>query len=125
MEIERQSFAEPWDEVEFHREEMYGRVIEFAGEVAGYMFYEIFTHSFEIYNIAIEKRFRRNGLASAMVSRLIKRARDGKRRRVMTYVNSGSRAGIYFFQTLGFQSTNTIVGRNNSPMVRMMFRAAP
>ena len=86
------------EDIEFNLADF--RVAELAGEVAACAALELFPNALgEVRSLAVEERFGRLGLGTALVSRLIDEAADRGLNRLMalTYVPE-------FFHTLGFQT---------------------
>lgn len=90
LEIEDRSFEFPWTEDEFIRclrqRDCIGMVAERSEQVVGFMIYELHKNRIHILSFAVHPDFRRNGIGSAMVDKLITKLAYQRRNRIMLEV---------------------------------------
>lgn len=71
LQIERASFADPWEVSQFFNElrqsNCSGVVAERAGEILGYVIYATYEAHFEIINLAVKSSSRRNGIGTLLL----------------------------------------------------------
>jgi ribosomal protein S18 acetylase RimI-like enzyme len=70
-------------------------VVEVEGKVVGFIFYEIDASSIEIDSLLVDTAFRRRGIGTELLSKLI--AKLNKKRREITEVIKNSEASDYLF----------------------------
>ena len=106
--IERETFSVPWS-VEAFRSSLCQKdtiylVAEQAGEVCGYCGLYVSLDEGEIPNVAVDRRFRRRGIARAMLGELL---RQGEARGVSSFfleVRQGNAAALGLYEGLGFEA---------------------
>lgn len=113
LEIERESFPEdPWTasmfEEELSNSLKYFTVAEEDDEIIG------FADTFlmedicaEIFDIAVAKNARRQGVGKALMEDIIDRAADSGVDRLQLEVRAGNDPAVALYESLGFESTGT------------------
>ncbi|GIW98959.1 MAG: hypothetical protein KatS3mg111_2292 [Pirellulaceae bacterium] len=109
LEIEEASFEFPWSEEEFinclRQRHCIGMVAEVGGEVAGFMVYELHRHRLQLINFAVSPKFRRQGVGSAMVEKLISKLSLDRRNRILLEVRETNLPAQLFFRSMNFRAT--------------------
>jgi ribosomal-protein-alanine N-acetyltransferase len=106
--IERESFAFPWGEDEFcrilrHREVIGLVAVDPATQsVAGYMIYRLGKRSLEVLSLATSSFYRRQGIASQLLSKLLGKLSPGRRSAILANVWERNRPALAFFASQGF-----------------------
>lgn len=112
LEIEDRSFEFPWTEDEFIRclrqRDCIGMVAERSEQVVGFMIYELHKNRIHILSFAVHPDFRRNGIGSAMVDKLITKLAYQRRNRIMLEVRETNLDAQLFFRQLGFRATGVL-----------------
>jgi ribosomal-protein-alanine N-acetyltransferase len=110
--IESESFEFPWCEDDFLRclrqRNCIGMVAEQDERVAGFMIYELHKSRLHILNFAVGKRFRRSGVASDMVNKLIGKLSTQRRNRILLEVRETNLAAQLFFRSAGFKAVSVL-----------------
>ena len=88
LQIEAQSFANPWDEEEFvkilRQRNCIGMVAEHDSRVVGFVIYELHKFHIEFLNLAVAADMRGRGVGRALIGRLIgKLSLQGNRRTML------------------------------------------
>lgn len=112
LEIERQSFAEPWTEADFlaamRQRNVIGMVAEIGDRIVGFMLYELRTRSIRLSNLAVTPDFRRSGVGRAMVEKLKIKLQGHQRVRLATTVRESNLDGLLFFRSVGLRANRSI-----------------
>lgn len=107
LNVEKESFADPWDEEEFVRclrdRNCIGQVAEVADLVAGFIVYELQKGRIEILDIAVDPAFRNRGIGAALIGRLINKLSRERRREILVRVSEENLAGQLFLKAIGFR----------------------
>lgn len=110
LEIENSSFEIPWTEDEFKTYKrtrgITGWVAHIDGEVVGYIFYESKKHHFNVINLAVAKKSRRQGVGSKLLSKPLSKLSADRRNKVRTYVREANLKAQLFLQHCGFIAAN-------------------
>lgn len=110
--IESESFEFPWLEEDFIRclrqRATIGMVAEYENRVAGYMFYELAKTRIHVLNFAVAREYRRRGVGTQMVSKLIGKLSDQRRTRIVLEVRETNLAAQQFFRSCGFRATSIL-----------------
>jgi ribosomal-protein-alanine N-acetyltransferase len=110
--IESESFEFPWCEGDFLRclrqRNCIGMVAEQDERVAGFMIYELHKSRLHILNFAVGTRFRRTGVASDMVNKLIGKLSTQRRNRILLEVRETNLAAQLFFRSAGFKAVSVL-----------------
>lgn len=110
--IEKSNFAYPWDEMDFltclRQRNCIGTFAEFQHEIYGFMVYELHKSMLRILNFAVHKSFRRQGIGSRMVQRLIEKLSQQRRRELVLEIRETNLDGQLFFQHCGFRAERVL-----------------
>ncbi|MDR1629757.1 MAG: ribosomal protein S18-alanine N-acetyltransferase [Oscillospiraceae bacterium] len=105
-EIEKECFSVPWSremlEAELEKDNARFFAAYFDGEVAGYAGANNIAGEVYITNVAVRERFRRRGIARALVERLIFVSRQDGTAFVSLEVRQSNAAAIALYHGLGF-----------------------
>ena len=92
--IEHASFEFPWCEEEFLRvlrqRNCIGMVAEHGERVVGFMIYELHKSRLQILNFAVNPEYRRQGVGSQMVAKLVGKLSSHRRTRIALYVREAT-----------------------------------
>lgn len=107
VEIEKLSFPSPWSE-KLLREELERDLARFFaavwdGELAGYILWWAAPEEAHLINLAVHPKFRRKGVARALLRHLEKTAAAEGARRVTLEVRENNAAAIHLYESEGFQ----------------------
>jgi len=108
LEIESLSFSDrAWDEVAFRqhigKRNTIGMVAELDDEVVGFMVYELHTGRIHILNFAVHPKFRRMGIGSSMMDKLIYKLSFERRNRIELGVADHNLGAHLFFKSCGMR----------------------
>jgi ribosomal-protein-alanine N-acetyltransferase len=109
--IEAESFEYPWSEEDFIRclrqRNCIGMVAEYEDHVVGFMIYELHKAKIHVLNFAVDPAFRRRGVGSQMVAKLIAKLSSQRRSRVMLEVRETNLPQV-FFRSNGFRAISVM-----------------
>jgi len=110
--IERASYEYPWTAEELleilrHRNAI-GMVAEHDFDVVGFMVYELHKKKLHMLNFAVHPDYRRMGVGTQMVQKLIGKLSTQRRRDITLHVRETNLAGQLFFQSQGFYAVDII-----------------
>jgi ribosomal-protein-alanine N-acetyltransferase len=112
LEIENHSFEFPWTEEDFIRclrqRNCIGMVAEFEERVVGFMIYELHKTRLHVLNFAVHRDFRRHGVGSAMLQKLISKLSQQRRNRVLLEVRETNLPAQLFFRSCGFRAISVL-----------------
>lgn len=112
LEIERASFEFAWTEEDFlcclRQRNCIGMVAEAAGEIVGFMIYELHKDRLRILNFAVGTTVRRQGVGGQMVRRLIDKLSQQRRKEIVLDVRESNLAAQLFFKSQGFKATGVL-----------------
>ena len=112
LEIERECFEFAWTEEDFVRclrqRNCIGMVAEYHGRVVGFMIYELPKNRIHLLNAATLKEFRRKGVGTQMVTKLIGKLGPQRRSRVALEVRETNLPAQLFLRSLGFKATEIV-----------------
>lgn len=121
LQIEEQSFDEPWNEDNFLQclrlRNCIGMVIEYDDLVIGFVIYELHDtyqsqgRPIEILNIAVAPEFRRMMVGTSMIEKLKGKLSWQRRRRLMAWVSEKNLEAQVWFRSNGFLCVKTEKGR--------------
>lgn len=110
--IENESFEFAWTENDFIRclrqRNCIGMVVECEDRVVGFMIYELHKNRLHILNFAVASRMRRQGIGSAMVSKLLTKLSHERRNRLMLEVRETNLNAQLFFRHLEFRAISIL-----------------
>ncbi len=112
LDIEADSFEFPWLEEDFIRclrqRNCIGMVVEHDDRVAGFMVYELNKTRLHMLNFAVAPQFRRLGVGSQMIRKLIGKLSAQRRSRIMLEVRETNLAAQLFFRENGFRAVSVL-----------------
>jgi ribosomal-protein-alanine N-acetyltransferase len=110
--IEASSFEFPWVEEDFIRclrqRNCIGMVAEHDDQVVGFMIYELNKNRIQVLNFAVAGDFRRRGVGTQMVAKLIGKLSAQRRTRIAMEVRETNLAAQLFFRTAGFRAVSVL-----------------
>lgn len=114
LKIESECFEFPWSEDEFIRclrqRNCIGMVAEHDDRVVGFMIYELNKMRLHVLNFAVAADFRRQGVATQMVSKLVGKLSAQRRTRITLEVRETNLDAQLFFRNAGFRATSVLRG---------------
>lgn len=112
LEIEQDGFEFPWTEDDFIRclrqRNCIGMVSEWDDRVAGFMIYELHRTRLHLLNFAVTSEFRRRGVGTLMLAKLIGKLSTQRRTRISLEVRETNLAAQLFFRDNGFRAVNVL-----------------
>jgi ribosomal-protein-alanine N-acetyltransferase len=107
LDIEHDSFADPWPDQEFrnilsHRN-CIGMVAEQDGQVVGFVVYALMPRHIQILNLAVRHSHRRQGIGRSFIDRLKGRVRGGNRLCLLLEVADWNLRAQVFFRACGLR----------------------
>jgi len=110
--IEADSFEFPWLEEDFIRclrqRNCIGMVAEYDERVVGFMIYELNKTRIQVLNFATARDYRRRGVGSQMVAKLIGKLSAQRRTRITLDVRETNLAAQLFFRENGFRAVSVL-----------------
>jgi len=110
--IESDSFEFPWCENDFLRclrqRNCIGMVAERDNKVVGFMIYELHKSRLHILNFAVSSRYRRHGVGTQMISKLVGKLSTERRNRILLEVRETNLAAQLFFRSSGFRAVSVL-----------------
>ena len=112
--IERAAFEFRWSYDDFIRclrcRNCIGMVAEHDEQVVGFMIYELHKSRLHILNFAVDPRFARMGVGTAMIGKLVSKLRYERKNRIMLEVREANIDAQLFFRSLGFRAISVLRG---------------
>ena len=112
LEIEREAFEFPWGEEDFlcclRQRNCIGMVAEFNHRIVGFMIYELHRDSLRILNFAVGSSYRRRGVGSQMVLRLVDRLSQQRRKEICLEVRESNLPAQQFFKDREFAAVDVL-----------------
>lgn len=112
LDIERMSFEFPWFEDDFVRclrqRNCIGMVAEQGDRVVGFMIYELHKTRLHILNFAVSPHYRRRGIGSQMVQKLVGKLSSQRRTDISLEVRETNLEAQLFFRETGFRATEVL-----------------
>jgi [ribosomal protein S18]-alanine N-acetyltransferase len=109
---ERASFEFPWLEEDFIRclrqRNCIGMVAEHDDRVVGFMIYELHKSRIHVLNLAVAADYRRRGVGSQMVAKLIAKLSAQRRSRVILEIRETNLAAQLFFRENAFRAVAVV-----------------
>jgi [ribosomal protein S18]-alanine N-acetyltransferase len=110
--IEADSFEFPWCENDFLRclrqRNCIGMVAEQNERIVGFMIYELHKTRLHILNFAVSSRYRRSGVGTQMVTKLIGKLSTQRRNRILLEIRETNLAAQLFFRSCGFRAVSVL-----------------
>lgn len=114
LNIERESFAIPWNEEDFllclRQRNCFGRILEQNDKVLGFIIFEWGQVKIRIINCAVAPTSRRLRIGSMMVRKLTGRLSKRRQNSVMLEVRETNLEAQLFFRALGFKAIQVLRG---------------
>ena len=108
LQIEQDSFENPWSEEDFlcclRQRNCIGMVAEHAGEVVGFIIYELHKAQLRVLNIAVAPESRRLGIGTQIIGRLIEKLSQQRRREILLEVRESNLIAQLFYKSQGFRA---------------------
>lgn len=112
MEIERQSFGNPFTEDELlvwlRNRNVIGMVAECEQVVVGFMVYEFFPKKIRLLDFAVLPDCRRQGVGRLMSDKLYRKLAGTKRSRCELFICETNLDGQLFWRAMGFEAVDTM-----------------
>lgn len=112
--IECLSFKEPWTYKEVCRAvrnpcvRCMGMVATIDEEIVGYIMYENQKTQLEILNLAVSPKYRRSGIGTALVKKLVSKMSHQTRTAIVAPIVEDNLEAHLFFKAIGFKCTGTL-----------------
>ena len=110
--VEAASFEFPWLEEDFIRclrqRNCIGMVAEHDDRVVGFMIYELNKNRIQVLNFCTAPEFRRRGVGSQMVAKLVGKLSAQRRNRIALEVRETNLAAQLFFRECGFRAVSVL-----------------
>ncbi|MEO0529237.1 MAG: ribosomal protein S18-alanine N-acetyltransferase [Planctomycetota bacterium] len=112
LEIEQSAFEFPWSEEDFisclRRRNCIGMVAERGERVLGFMIYELHKTRLHLLNFSVGADFRRRGIGTQMVDKLVGKLSSQRRTRLSLEVRETNLDAQLFFRGAGFRATSVL-----------------
>jgi [ribosomal protein S18]-alanine N-acetyltransferase len=112
LDIENRSFEFSWTEEDFIRclrqRNCIGMVAEHDERVVGFMIYELHKNRLHILNFAVHAEFRRRGVATGMIRKLVGKLSPQRRNRILLEIRETNLAAQLFFREAGFRAISVL-----------------
>jgi ribosomal-protein-alanine N-acetyltransferase len=112
--IETDSFEFPWTDEDFLRclrqRNSIGMVAEHEDRVVGFMIYELHKSRLHVLNFAVGRPWRRLGVGTQMISKLIAKLSTQRRSRILLEVRETNLPAQLFFRSAGFRAISVLRG---------------
>ena len=114
LEIEQEGFEFAWTEEDFlcclRQRNCIGMVAEHEHEIVGFMIYELHKSKLIILNFAVAASGRRHGVGAQMVTKLIDKLSQQRRKEILLEVRESNLAAQLFFKNQGFRAVQVLRG---------------
>jgi ribosomal-protein-alanine N-acetyltransferase len=112
LQTETESFEYSWTEEDFLRclrqRNCIGMVAEQGEKVVGFMIYELHKSKLHILNFAVHPAWRRTGIGSQMVAKLVSKLSSHRRTRITLAVRERNLTAQLFFRSQGFRAVRVL-----------------
>jgi ribosomal-protein-alanine N-acetyltransferase len=112
LQTEQESFEYAWTEEDFLRclrqRNCIGMVAEQGEKVMGFMIYELHKAKLHILNFAVHPAYRRLGVGSQMVAKLIGKLSSHRRTRINLEIRETNLPAQLFYSSLGFRAVRVL-----------------
>lgn len=109
---EAESFEFPWLEDDFIRclrqRNCIGMVAEHGDRVVGFMIYELHRTRIHLLNFAVSAAYRRRGVGSQMLAKLVAKLSSQRRSRIILEVRETNLDAQLFFRENGFRAVSVL-----------------
>lgn len=112
LHIEQESYDYPWCEEDFLRclrqRNCIGMVAELGEKVVGFMIYELHKSKLHILNFAVHPEYRRQGIGTQMIQKLISKLSSHRRTRITLEIRETNLGSQIFFRQGGFRAVRVM-----------------
>jgi [ribosomal protein S18]-alanine N-acetyltransferase len=112
LRMEQESFEFPWSDDDFVRclrqRNCIGMVAEHEDRVVGFMIYELHKTRIHVLNFAVDQEYRRRGVGSQMVAKLIAKLSAQRRSRIVLEIRETNVSAQLFFRENGFRAVSIL-----------------
>ena len=112
LDIEQNSFADPWQENDFiqhlRQRNCIGFVAEYDDHIVAFFVYTMNPTHIHIENFAVANEFRGEGVGTACIDKLKDKLSPNRRRRITVNVRESNLAAQKFFAACGFRAVNVL-----------------
>lgn len=112
LQIENRSFEFSWSEEDFVRclrqRNCIGMIAEHNERVVGFMIYELHRNRLHVLNFAVHPDFRRRGVGTQMLKKLVSKLSPQRRSRIMLEVRETNLDAQLFFREQGFRAVSVL-----------------
>lgn len=112
LSIEANGFEFPWCEEDFihcmRRRNCIGMVAEDDDRVVGFMIYELQKSRIHVLNFAVADDYRRRGVGSQMIAKLISKLSSQRRSRLILEIRETNLPAQLFFRENGFRAVSVL-----------------
>lgn len=112
LRIERDTFADPWDEEDFltilRVRSVIGTTIEIEDEIVGFIIYNLHKYKFQLENFGIALEYRRLGIGRQALRRMTDKLSQTRRTEITTDIPETNLPAQLFLQDSGFKCQSTI-----------------
>ena len=112
LQAERQSFEFAWTEEDFlqclRQRNCIGMVAEANDRIVGFMIYELHKNRLHVLNFAVAPGYRRQGIGSQMIVKLIGKLASHRRSKISLAVRERNLAAQIFFRRQDFRATRVL-----------------
>ncbi|MCA9025832.1 MAG: ribosomal protein S18-alanine N-acetyltransferase [Planctomycetaceae bacterium] len=112
LRIEQESFEFPWTEEDFlcclRQRNCIGMVAERDHQIVGFMIYELHKARLNILNFCVAPEFRRQGVGTQMIVRLIDKLSQQRRKEILLEVRERNLDAQMFFKTQSFRAVKVL-----------------
>ena len=110
--IENRSFEFPWSDEDFIRclrqRNCIGMVAEYDERVVGFMIYELHKNRLHVLNFAVRLEFRRRGIGTSMMRKLIGKLSEQRRNRILLEIRETNLDAQLFFRDCNFRAISVL-----------------
>lgn len=108
LRIEQTSFGNPWGDEDFlcclRQRNCIGMVAEYDHQILGFMIYELHKSRLHILNFAVAAEYRKRGIGSQMITRLVDKLSQQRRNEIILEVRESNLDAQLFFKKLNFKA---------------------
>lgn len=112
LDIEESSYEFPWSEEEFIRclrqRNIIGMVAECNDSVVAFVIYEFHKNRLHVLDLAVDSRFRRQGIGRNILERLKSKISHERRNRIALEIRERNVVGQLFFQSCGYRAVSVL-----------------
>jgi ribosomal-protein-alanine N-acetyltransferase len=112
LQAERQSFEYAWTEEDFlqclRQRNCIGMVAECDDRIVGFMIYELHKNRLHLLNFAVAEEYRRTGIGTQMVEKLIAKMASHRRSKITLAVRERNLPAQLFFRNLDFRASRVM-----------------